>query len=451
VPEEALDRRAWRIAIGSGLSLSAVFGLAASAQATDYTVDRIDDPFPAAGACVLSTPNDCSLRQALKNAENGNRPTVDRVLFKSGLSGTIAITSQGLIVTEPIDIVGPGANVLAVSAGNGQRVFDTEQGTAGDPVTISGLTLTEGYGSGNVGGGAIYSKDTYLTIESSTISNSTAGQVDEYVGGGIHQVGDQLLIRNSTISGNKGGNGGGIKADGADVGILSSTISGNTATGTGSGTGYGYGGGVWLDAGLDGSLVSYDSTISDNHAYDGGGISSNAASNGIGGTVVADNTATAATPHLDLRNAGPDAFNVALSLIGSSAGVSIDDVPGFVGTNILDTDPQLGPLTNNGGPTPTQKPSLTSPLLDKGRSFVGASDQRGLSRPFDIPAIANVATGDAADIGAVELQASDFATAAAPTPGPALTTTAKKKCKKKRHKRAADAAKKKKCKKKKKR
>ena len=166
MPKPTLDRRPRPIAIGSGLSLGAMLGLAASAQAADYTVDRIDDPV-GTGGCVLATPNDCSLRQALKDAENSNRPTVDRVLFRSGLSGTITISSQGLSVTEPIDIVGPGANVLAVSAGNGQRVFDTEQGTAGDPVTISGLTLTDGYGSGIVGGGAIYSKDTYLTVESS--------------------------------------------------------------------------------------------------------------------------------------------------------------------------------------------------------------------------------------------------------------------------------------------
>jgi hypothetical protein len=451
VPKPTLDRRPRRIAIGSGLSLGAMLGLAASAQAADYTVDRTDDP-AAIGGCVLATPGDCSLRQALTHAENGNRPTVDRVLFKSGLSGTISISSQGLSVTEPIDVVGPGANVLAVSAGNGQRVFDTEQGTAGDPVTISGLTLTEGYGSGSVGGGAIYSKDTYLTVESSTISNSTAGEVDDYVGGGIHQVGDQLLIRNSTISGNHGGNGGGVDAFEADVGILSSTISGNTATGTGSGSGYGYGGGVWLDVGLaGGSLVSYDSTISGNHSYDGGGISANASSNGLASTIIANNTATAATPHRDLRNASADPFELAHSLVESPAGAAIVDIDHFAGSNILGEDPQLGALADNGGPTQTLKPSLTSPVLDKGIATAAfTADQRGLPRPFDIPSVTNTTTGDAADIGAVELQASDFATAAAPAPSPAPTTATKKKCKKKKHKRSADAAKKK-CKKKKKR
>ena len=33
------------------------------------------------------------------------------------------------MISSPVDIVGPGANVLTVSGGNGQRVFDTEQVT----------------------------------------------------------------------------------------------------------------------------------------------------------------------------------------------------------------------------------------------------------------------------------------------------------------------------------
>jgi hypothetical protein len=206
-----------------------------------------------------------------------------------------------------------------------------------------------------------------------------------------------------------------------------------------------------------GSLVSYDSTISGNHAYDGGGITSNASAGGSSGiisTVIANNTATAATPHRDLRNAGADPFELAHSLVESPAGASIVDINGFAGSNILGEDPQLGALAANGGPTQTLKPGLTSPVLDKGIATAGFSaDQRGEPRPFDIPTVTNTTTGDAADIGAVELQASDFATAGGPVPGPgpAPTTTTKKKCKQKKHKRSADTAKKKKCKKKKKR
>src|SRR4029077_14576920 len=308
---------------------------------------------------------------------------------------------------------------------------------AGDPVTISGLTLTKGNGSGLVGGGAIYSKQTDLTIDSSTISDSNAGGAPDYVGGGIRQKGGQLLIQNSTISGNRGLNGGGVYATNAGVGVQSSTISGNTATGTGAGSGYGYGGGIWLDQGTGSGMVIYSSTIAGNHAHYGGGISAAVAddANGLGSTVVADNTATSAP---DLRSAGGTTFKLAFSLIESTDGATVADIPPFTGTNILGADPQLGALAANGGPTQTQKPSPTSPLLDKGKSLVGFSDQRGLARPFDIPSIANNSAGDAADIGAVELQAVDFATPAAPS----TSAAPKKKCKKKHKKRSESASKK---------
>jgi hypothetical protein len=101
-------------------------------------------------------------------------------------------------------------------------------------------------------------------------------------------------------------------------------------------------------------------------------------------------------------------------------------------------DPQLGPLADNGGPTQTEKPRLTSPLIDKGLTMVSPRvDQRGLARPFDVPRVANTATGDAADIGAVELQASDFSTPTAPPGTPPATQAKKAKCKKKKKKKKA--------------
>ena len=106
----------------------------------------------------------------------------------------------------------------------------------------------------------------------------------------------------------------------------------------------------------------------------------------------------------------------------------------------------MGLLANNGGPTQTQKPSLTSPLLENGKVFAGFADQRGQARPFDVPSIANAASGDGTDIGAVELQAADFAAPPAPA-SPSTPAAPRKKCKKKKHRRSAQISKK--CKKKK--
>jgi hypothetical protein len=73
------------------------------------------------------------------------------------------------------------------------------------------------------------------------------------------------------------------------------------------------------------------------------------------------------------------------------------------------TDPQLGPLQNNGGPTLTMAPALASPAIDQGKAFGLTGDQRGIIRPIDLPTVPNSATAgaDGSDIGAVELQPSN--------------------------------------------
>jgi hypothetical protein len=57
-----------------------------------------------------------------------------------------------------------------------------------------------------------------------------------------------------------------------------------------------------------------------------------------------------------------------------------------------DTDPMLGPLADNGGPTLTALPLAGSPLVDSAGACTGA-DQRGIGRP----------QGAACDRGAVEV------------------------------------------------
>ena len=63
----------------------------------------------------------------------------------------------------------------------------------------------------------------------------------------------------------------------------------------------------------------------------------------------------------------------------------------------------LGPLSFNGGQTPTHALLGGSPALDKGSAT--GTDQRGLPRQFDIVTIAPASGGNNSDIGAVEMQA----------------------------------------------
>jgi hypothetical protein len=89
----------------------------------------------------------------------------------------------------------------------------------------------------------------------------------------------------------------------------------------------------------------------------------------------------------------PDVSGVFLSLghnlIGATNGSSGFSAPGDqVGLN-----PQIGPLANNGGPTPTMPLLPGSPAIDAADTAAApATDQRGAPRPV----------GPAADIGAYE-------------------------------------------------
>src|SRR5258707_902188 len=76
-----------------------------------------------------------SLRDAIGHAHDG-----DTIVFASGLTGqTIALTSDELAIKKSLDIEGPGADNLAVSGNDVNRVFDISEGLT---VKIAGLTIT---------------------------------------------------------------------------------------------------------------------------------------------------------------------------------------------------------------------------------------------------------------------------------------------------------------------
>src|SRR5262245_38241251 len=98
-----------KVAAGAGLALGATPGITGTAHATDFTVSNLND---SGGG---------SLRQAIVDADNN--PGGDRVLFQSGLSGTINLTSGQLYVGDPVDVVGPGAGKLTINATNDRVAY----------------------------------------------------------------------------------------------------------------------------------------------------------------------------------------------------------------------------------------------------------------------------------------------------------------------------------------
>jgi Right handed beta helix region len=444
--DDAVLSRRRQIAAAAGLAFGTSLALGGVAQAATFTVTNTSD----SGAG--------SLRDALGQANAAANP--DTIVFASGVTGTIHLGST-LTAGYPVDVQGPGADKVTVSGGGSVRDFLVGCDCPGFPVSISGLTITDG--SAVVGGGISQSVDS-LTVSNSVISGNTAtGSIpangsgggiyshgplvvkdstltgntalshpgDSYgYGGAIFEYTGSLTVQGSTISGNHADNGGAgvLTTYNGPVTIENSTVSGNTAAG--SSPHNGNGGGIDITGQLSDVLIR-NSTLAGNQASYGGGlfssqpqghsltveastIAGNTAAIAGGGafhypsapspalldTIVAGNT-NAVTPDLS------GTFDAGFSLIGDPTGASINEtVPG---SDIVGQNPQLGPLADNGGPTQTMAPASGSPVVDKGSAFGLSTDQRGILRPIDFPAISNSAAAgaDGADIGAVELQPSN--------------------------------------------
>ncbi len=278
------DRMGSALSKGTMLTLGAALAAVPAAQGATFTVTNLND----AGAG--------SLRQAVTDANGA--AGADIVAFQAGVTGTITLTTGQLLVSDSVDIQGPGAAALTVSGNNTGRVFYLYNGAALLDVTISGLTITGGgavtFGAGiidfgenlvldgvtmtgntaSAGGGAIAATDLTgdgmsLTVRDSTISGNDSGRD----GGGIYfyTTGGPMLIENSVISGNDAvDDGGGIYLYDItdDLTVTGSTISGNTAGAAG------FGGGIYFYQ-TDGGTQTIDhSTLSGNSAYLGGGLMS---------------------------------------------------------------------------------------------------------------------------------------------------------------------------------
>jgi parallel beta-helix repeat protein len=332
-----------------------------------------------------------SLRQAIADAVPG-----DSIAFASDVAGTIALTTGELSIGKSISILGPGANILAINGKASGRAFSVGSSAV---VTISGLTITNSMTSGS--GGGIVNNHSTLTVSNCYLVNNSAADF----GGGIFNNGSAtggpatLAVVASTFSGNYSAGGGAIYNSGSGSG--SATLSLTNCTLSTNSAGPGHGGGVYNDGGSGTATCAlWACTLSGNTASDtGGGVFS---SRTTGSAIV--------TFANTILQAGASGANFASdnSSVGSSGYNLSSDNPGgwfTMGTlgNQPNTDPKLGPLRDNGGPTPTHALLSNSPAIDKGKSFGFTTDQRGAPRPFDYSWSTNANGGDGSDIGAFEL------------------------------------------------
>ena len=402
----------------------------------------IADPYPVTNT---SDSGEGSLRAAIvaANAHDG----ADTIPIE--VTGTIELQSALQIIFSPVEIVGPGAGQLEVrrSAVASFSIFAISADTG--PSSITGLTVSNGGGTlagefalgggirngegsltltgvvvrdneakaeagtnARAEGGGIYSEGP-LTLRESVIVENTArasdGSSETWAfGGGVAALGT-LTVEASTISGNvseaTGGGtravaqGGGLVA-GVGVAIERSTISGNTVKAAGAASQVrSQGGGVQMNDGtLTSSTVSGNSAISADEAR-----SANLHAGGIGSDLILARNTIVANPLGDANSCDVGGLNTL-----SSGGFNLDEDGSCEfeeGSDLNGVAAGLDPvLKDNGGPTPTHALLDGSIAIDRGNSFGASTDQRGLPRPADFPAISNKEGGDGSDIGAFELQ-----------------------------------------------
>ncbi|MBD2518026.1 M10 family metallopeptidase C-terminal domain-containing protein [Nostoc sp. FACHB-973] len=285
------------------------------------------------------------------------------------------------------------------SAENGGGIYN-----AGDAYLRNGSTVSNNSVSGLVPDGGGISNAGTLTVIDSTISNNNGATY----GGGIYNT-QTLTLINTTVSGNTANTGGGInnKFSNASAALVNTTVSGNSAS-------LGGAGGVSNDSGIINLL---NSTVT-NNTFSGilgyaGGVSNS------GGTVNLKNTIVAGNFSLDNRlYSYPDlsgTFNGNNNnLIGNLTGAK-----GTVGTgtDIVNPNPGLGPLQNNGGLTLTHALLTGSPAINAGNNNLIPVDTQDLDNdgdtseaiPYDQRGLTRL-VGAKVDIGAFEVQAAALPT-----------------------------------------
>ncbi len=278
-------------------------------------------------------------------------------------------------------------------------------GGAKGPHGFGGLAGEGGVGA-SARGGAVFSTN-LIDVANCTFSGNRAS------GGGTASGGSDNNLNGMDGARGGGAYGGGIANQG-EASFINCTLSGNTAQGGPGGKG-GNGASTAGNGGNGGD------------AYGGGIYNTNTTSllhctvancSAIGGTNgLAGSGAFAGQPGTVGRSRGSGvsngggAFNLKNTILGTNSvggvgygtfvdqgnNISADKTLVLGASSKVNTDPKLGPLAANGGPTQTMLPLPGSPAVHAADLVEGLDvDQRGLPRPatLDVPS----------DIGAVEGQ-----------------------------------------------
>lgn len=363
---------------------------------TSYIVDSLQD--------VVAADGFVTLREALQ-AANTDLPVhdapagtgadviqFDPTLFVGGAQ-TLVLGGTQLSITADLTLTGPGANLLTIDANNASRILSVTSAVSN--ASISGLTLTKGKLTSGWGAALELSPATSATLRLSglaVIANTAInGSGAIYTSSGTTEIRDCLIANNTER---------GIVAAHGTLYVINSTISGNTSTQYGAG----------IHVGGD-TVVIRNSTITANRGNTSNGSSRGSGLSVLGGSVSLHNSIVAGNYRNSTGTTADDVSGTFSASSGYNVIGSITNSTGLTGNNTqygtesLPQNALLNPLATNGGPTASHRPLAGSIAINAGdpARAIDASgtplstDQRG-------PGYARV-VGGSVDIGAIEAPA----------------------------------------------
>jgi hypothetical protein len=276
-----------------------------------------------------------------------------------------------------------GANTFACAAATTITVSATKA------VVVSG-TVLDGGGLLTISGGGVRQVFTVGSDVIATFANLTIRDGVAANGAAIQSLGSLVISNVYFLNNTVVGGGGAVVANGPSLVVTGCTFSGNTATGENS-----MGGALFISSGRVPTITN--TTFYANSAQRGGAILTSGSSVSLTVTASTFSSNIATTEYgasgifntngsVALRNC---VFN---TTSGRNCNGSITDggnnlqyggAAKSCGSTILEADPRLSPLAENGGMTPTMALLSGSPAIDKiaAEQCIVATDQRGYPRP----------------------------------------------------------------------
>jgi hypothetical protein len=361
----------------------------------------------------------------------GTLSVSDSVITQGDNAG---ISSSGTLSVENVTVdhcIGPGIDATGAATVSDSRFSNDSTGVhATGGLVLSNTTIqncsqnpptfTSAVGGGVYVAGGATIRDCVIEDNSAIGMSTFGGGAQSAFGGGLYIQSGSVMITGSTFAGNSAtggtgfpisaaagfggaGTGGGIYIASGSVQMVNDTLAANSATGGDGGEapsapvagagGNAQGGGIYA---ATGTLNIVNCTIAGNSVRSGEGSQNGHQANpglGQGGGIYDASAGVTMTNTILAGNAantsGPDGQNAITgdyNLIQNPSGIALS---GATSHTITGRNPDLGPLQDNGGPTPTEALLPGSPALGAGTSAGAPStDQRGVPRgsPPDIGA-----------------------------------------------------------------